>query len=320
MDSEVNRRLQAQPAMASSQGTKHLPSDVLAEVAKRLPTDDPVETAKNLKNFQLVSRSARDAVRRTPIQTFLGRLKRLFDAAEHLHDIAIPARGLPRLFEDTPQHEEEGFARAAQRTHAVGPTLKFQHGVRQSAFVSHILDVSPAHNQALTIAAMARHLGDLDDANKNRLVNRAIELFGQDGREWADRECLKHSAHALLVGYDHLNADQKLKILDAMRGHPDLFSICHAESHHLDPSLTSTSRAAAGHEAESPKADLDQKIKDIRLSVAELARGPSEENMSARVQVDAVRPIGKSINEAYKNARADLMAPDRTRECRSLAR
>ncbi|MCP3477808.1 hypothetical protein NLM33_47805 (plasmid) [Bradyrhizobium sp. CCGUVB1N3] len=154
-----------------------LPKELLADVVKHLTTDNPFETAKNLTNFKLVSRSAREAVETAPVKTFHGRLKRLVESAGVLLDIAV------RGFWD----QEEIYIPASAPASAVAPTLKFLPVRAKSNFVLHILNLPHASEQALAIASIARRLGDLDHANKDRLVNRAIELFGQDGQEWVDR-------------------------------------------------------------------------------------------------------------------------------------
>ncbi|MCP3468640.1 hypothetical protein [Bradyrhizobium sp. CCGUVB23] len=293
-----------------------LPNEVFGEVAKRLPTDDPLETVKNLTNLRLVSRSVQKEVEGASIKTFRRRLKQLVKCARVLHRIAIPSEGLPENAQLPQQHEDE-FSAPSHRAQSVGAILKFQSVESKSAFVNHILILSRAVDQAQTIASIATRLGDLDDGNKDRLVNRAIELFGQEGQDWVDQQSRHCAAQALLTGYDHLNADQKVKTLDAMRTNPDLFSVCAAQSHHLDASLTSTSRSASGHAAEPQNADLGQRLQEIWESIVDVGVAPWEG--SAREQVDAIRPIGESISEAYNSARADLMASDRSREHSNLA-
>ncbi|MPR13287.1 hypothetical protein [Microvirga tunisiensis] len=295
-------------------GFTDLPSGALSEVAKRLTTDDPVETAKNLGNFKRVGRSARaalktspsagEAVETSPAGAFDARLERLGTSAEALYRAAIPDNGFPEA-------NLEDHRLLAERFRAIGPILQFQSAARKTATVDHILNLPETDLQADAINSMAKHLSDLDHVNRTRLVERAIEIFKQDGP--ANLETRITATLTLVSGHNHLNYGQKAQVLDAIIGRHDLAELYTGISEHVAPWENATSRSTFGHAVESQSSHLDKSIEAISDSATKLEADRAISPPPPR-HLDAIHQVGKSINKAYNSARAELMASDRERD------
>lgn len=291
------------------EGTNDLPREMIAEVAMRLPTGDPVETARNITNIKLANRSTREAVETSPVGPFHKRVNRLGNAAKVLFRGAIPDSSFPEHLDAGPG---DRVVYPSNRVQSAGPIVKYQSVQAKTTMTNNILNLSTASDQAMVISSIARCLGDLDDANRTRLVGRAIEIFKQEGPVGQDgRAC---AAQAIMAGHDHLNAGQKAQILDAIVDRPELAELYTGMSHHRDPQNAMVQPPSA----EAPESShLDTVIDGIERSVGAL---PTDTPINSFDEMNAVRPIGKSINESYDRARKELVASPRSRENSGLAR
>ncbi|MCR6727998.1 MULTISPECIES: hypothetical protein [Rhizobium/Agrobacterium group] len=282
----------------------HFPPELHAEIATHLHSDNPVETANNLTNFQLAGRQVRDAVQASPVALFHARVNRLGASARALYKATITDDRLP---EHPGADPADGPIFPSSRTHSVGPILKFQSSGAKRTFVDHVLDLSEASDQALAIASVARHLGDFDAANRNRLVGRAIDIFRQD--ESVDTR--RSAAQALISGHDHLNDTQKAQILNAIVDHEELAQVYASTTHHRDQGRNIADLSVSGRTPASQGPFLEKTVDAIEKSVDALI---TDAPISSNEQFHAVRPIAKSIANAYNHARAELVASPRGRE------
>ncbi|MPR12944.1 hypothetical protein [Microvirga tunisiensis] len=253
---------------------------MLAEVAKHLPTASPVETAKNLTNFKLMSHSARQAVADDPaLTTFSTQLDRLGAAARALHSLDLPKASL----ED--------------RVWATAPTLKFRTGAEQSAIVKRLLSASPALKRAHAIKGMADHLGDLDDRNRTRLLERLIKQFerykpGQETVLWPVACALAHT-------HNYLNDSQGARLHDAINKRPELGRLYANARDRLYNPLSPPEPAVV-----TQSSNLNNSITEIEASADELVRVHSRRGSSNNIH--GIRAVAVSINGAYHRARAEL--------------
>ncbi|WP_129468930.1 MULTISPECIES: hypothetical protein [Mesorhizobium] len=291
------------------EGTNHLPREMIAEVAMRLPTSDPVETARNITNIKLANRSTREAVETSPVGPFHKQVKRLGNVAKVLFRGAIPDDSFPEHSDAVPG---DRVVYPSSRVHSAGPILKYQSVQAKTTMVDNILNLSTAFGQAHAISSLGRHLGDLDDANRTRLVGRAIEIFKEEGP--VDLDSRRSAAQAIMCGHNYLNAGQKAQILDAIVDRPELAGVYTSMFYHRDP----RNAMFRPPSAEAPKGShLDTVIDGIERSVSALTIDTPINSFDEMVPV---RSIGKSINESYDRARKELVASPRSRENAGLAR
>ncbi|WP_085026256.1 virulence protein [Ensifer aridi] len=263
----------------------HFPNDLWGEVASRLPTHDTAETANNLANFELTSRSTREAVQESPVGVFHERINRLGSSARALHDRALanvaPDQGLP----------DRVFAQAVAPV--IAPTFKFQTPERKTAAVDRILNIEPQRTQALALSKIGDYLGDLDSANRDRLIDRAVDLVINP----EDRITQYNAARALLKGYHHLNPEQQALLPVA-----DLQSVSGDEP--LAPS-------ASRHAAQAPLPNLDRRIEEAQ---AQAHGHAGEQGPISYSQLREMRPTAENLHRADNDARAELASSSRSRE------
>ncbi|WP_152535980.1 hypothetical protein [Bradyrhizobium sp. Ai1a-2] len=276
-----------------------LPREVMDEVAKGLTTDDPVETANNLTNFKLIDRSTRDALQTGPVGVFHARLNRLGTSAKALYDAEKPDNGLP------PAHPLDD---AFHRADAIAPILKFQSATRKSATVDHILNVSHASSNPGAILALARHLGDLDHVNRRRLLDQAIDSFKQDHPSY-DSAGHRNAAMVLISAHDHLDAEQKVRIYDALIDHPELNNLLAGYGEHLGPIRNGPPSMNVVQQG----SDLDRSIDAIEEASHRLPPNSANDLAAGVQRVWAIRKIGTSMTDAYSGARAELIGSVRSR-------
>lgn len=95
-------------------------------------------------------------------------MKRIGASAKTVFDTVIPGNQLPEWETNRPS--------PTARTRAVGPILKFQSEAGKSRFVTNILNL-PESAQCDAILSVIKHLNDLGEANKTRLIERSIEIL-----------------------------------------------------------------------------------------------------------------------------------------------
>ncbi|MBB4189042.1 hypothetical protein GGE07_005722 [Sinorhizobium terangae] len=268
--------------------TTHFPNDLVAEVASRLPTHDTAETAHNLANFELASRSTREAVQASPVGPFHERINRLGTAARALHDRALAGvavdEGLPA----------RTFAQAVAPV--IAPTFKFQTPERKTAAVDRILDIDPPRHQAMALSKVGDYLGDLDSGNRNRLVNRAVELVTDP----PDHITRHNAARALLKGYHHLNAEQRAQL-----------PVDHLQNVSALPGQEPLAPSAARHAAEPSLSNLDSRIAQVQAQALGHAAG---QGPVSRAELSEMRPTAERLNSTDNDARAELASSLRSRE------
>ncbi|CCM79623.1 putative virulence protein VirF-like [Rhizobium mesoamericanum STM3625] len=266
----------------------HFPNDLLAEVASRLPTHDTSETANNLANFELMSRSAREAVQASSVGTFHQRINRLGSSARALHDRALaqvaPDQGAP----------DRVFAQAVAPV--LAPTFKFQTPERKTDAVDRILNIEAPRNQAMALAKIGDHLGDLDSANRSRLINRAVQLTTHS----ADVITRHNAARALLKGYHHLSAGQQSQL-----------SVDYLQSVSTLPGDEPLAVSASRHAAQVPLPSLDRRIDEAQ---AQAHGHAGEQGPISRAQLRGMRTTAESLNRADSDARSELASSSRSRE------
>lgn len=266
----------------------HFPNDLVAEVASRLPTHDTAETANNLTNFELTSRSTREAVQASPVGQFHGRINQLGSAARALHDRALADVAL----DEGPA--DRVFAQAVAPV--IAPTFKFQTPERKTAAVDRILDIDPPRVQAMALSKVGDYLGDLDSGNRDRLVNRAVQLVTDP----PDLPTQHNAARALLKGYHHLNAEQQAQL-----------PVEHLQSVSALPGVEPLAPSAARHAAEPSLSNLDRRIEEARAQALGHAGG---QGPISRAELSEMRPTAERLNRADNDARADLASSSRSRE------
>lgn len=266
----------------------YIPGDLLAEVASRLPTHDTAETANNLANFELTSRSAREAVEASPVGPFHERINRLGSAARALHDRALadvaPGAGAA----------DRVFAQAVAPV--IAPTFKFQTPERKTAAVDRILGIDPPRDQAMALSKVGDYLGDLDSGNRNRLVNRAVELVSAA----PDLVTRNNAARALLKGYHHLNAEQQTQLPVALLQKVSTL-----------PGQEPLAPSAALHAAQPSLSILDRRIAEVQ---AQALGHAGEQGPISRAELREMRPTAERLNRAETDARAELASSFRSRE------
>lgn len=284
-------------------GFTDLPPGVMDEVARGLTTDDPAETANNLTSFKLISRLVRDAVQGGPVGAFHERLNRLGSSARALYSAADPRGAWPE-----PDHPRFLLWTASRRLDAVGPILKFQSAWQKSATVDHILDLSRTALESDPIHSIARYMDDLDHVNRRRLIDQTIELFKRNEPAWYPNS-FEHqvAAMTLISMHHHLDADHKVRIYDAMIDRPELANLLAGYAEHIGPFRSD----ATLRSTEAPQSsDLDGGIGAIERSSRELL---ANRTVDEPERLKAICGIGKSINQAYNHARAELMGRSRER-------
>ncbi|WP_156938330.1 hypothetical protein [Mesorhizobium sp. WSM3626] len=261
-----------------------MPSGVLGDVGRSAATDDPVETSNNLYGLRSVSASVGGEFATSNAGQFHTRLNRLGDSAERMFTAAIPPNNHVPVSQ--PFHE---------RYCPVGPITKFQTATRKSAAVDKVLGMNSALGQSLALSNIAGHIGDFGQADRERLLDRSIELAETFGNGQA--EALINSCAALKKGRDYLSEQQSDRV-DAMLAQSDYIR-----------TLYESFPEASGHAMQQPQnPDLDRSIEAI------YARSRQLQPDWTYQQADTIGETGELINQAYNSARAELMGTDRTRD------
>jgi len=63
----------------------------------------------------------------------------------------------------------------------IGPSLGVQPAAKRSRRITDILEMPNLEAKADTILATTAHFGDLDQTDRSRLLDEAIEMFGEEG-------------------------------------------------------------------------------------------------------------------------------------------
>ncbi|MGX9120408.1 hypothetical protein ACWTU6_27660 [Mesorhizobium sp. BHbsci] len=177
----------------------------------------------------------------------------------------------------------------------VGPITKFQTATRKSAAVDKVLGMNSALGQSLALSNIAGHIGDFGQADRERLLDRSIELAETWGN--GEAEALVNSCAALKKGRDYLNEDQSARV-DAMFAQNEPIRM-----------IYESIPEASGHAMQQPQnPDLDRSIEAI------YARSRQLQPDWTYQQADTIGETGQHINEAYNSARAELMGSDRSRD------
>ncbi|MQW86671.1 hypothetical protein [Sinorhizobium saheli] len=260
-----------------------IPDGPLTNVAERLVTNNPRETGRNLGNLKTLLGEARHAVWRDSAgqETALGKYDRrnnqLGRAANSLYNGKLTERG----------HNSDDIS--TYQAAAGGQIGDFLPPEKQSDIVNRIINLNPL-NQAIAINLVATQLGKFDSENKNRLVNRAIELLEAPG---VDDHVRLYAKNAMVNGYSHLDANERARVGLV----PDF-----NRDQEMMQRLPRQERAA--------DPDLDATIRAIDASVRHTVGQP----MSVGVVCGAVTGVALPISQASDQARADLMASFRSRE------
>ncbi|MCZ7448245.1 hypothetical protein [Rhizobium rhizogenes] len=291
---------------AGSRGEQqtYFPPELFTEIAKHMPSDNPVETAKNLANIMRVSHGVKDAVQASPVGLFHERVKRLGNSARAVHGALIPEDGLPEhLGPGTGVHS----VLPTGRTVNAGPLLKFQSSEAKTALVDHIVNMSSPRAQADVISTLAPHVGDLDAVQRTRLVDQTIQIFMEDGssHDWARRS----AGMALVSMHEHLDVTQKAKILDALVHDSGRAALYSEMTFHNETDWDSGPEDY--HHTPERNLPLQKAIGAIEKSVDGLI---TDAPIRSDGQLHTAGKIAESIDKAYKDARAELMAAPGRRE------
>ncbi|TCU02852.1 hypothetical protein [Rhizobium sullae] len=255
-----------------------LPVELVTNIAERLITADPRETARNLGLLKTVQ--APQAVwtadgQETDLGKFYRRNNQLGRSANDLHNANLAEAG----------HGSDWVS--TYQTAASGHIADFLPPETRTALVNRILDLDPI-NQAVAINLVATDLGKFDGEDKNRLVNRAIELLEAPNVYGAHE-----SAHsAICNGYGHLDADQRARVGLILGAN-------------LQQQLEGIPRPERVAEP-----DLDRRITAIEASVRRHLDAP----ISFELVVGHALGTTGSISQVSDQARTDLVASFRSRE------
>ncbi|KAA3448006.1 hypothetical protein C7I87_23985 [Mesorhizobium sp. SARCC-RB16n] len=261
-----------------------MPTELLDKVVKGVASDDPVETANNLTNLRLASRSVRNEFDRSNARQFHTRLNRLGDSAERMFAAAIP-----------PNNHVPVSQPFYERYCPVGPITKFQTAAAKTAAVDKVLGMDSALSQSLALSNIAGNIGDFSQADRERLLDRSIDLTEAFGN--GEAEALINSCAALKKGQNYLTEEQSERV-GAMFAQNDPLRMVYE-------SIAESS----GQAAQQPQhQDLDRSIGAIHARSQQLQADWTYQ------QADAIGETGHSIDQAYNSARAELMRSDRSRD------
>ncbi|NMV72395.1 hypothetical protein QOV31_005192 (plasmid) [Agrobacterium fabrum] len=285
-----------------------MPPELLAKVATYIPTQDPVETARNLGSLERTGRAGREAVTSDPVGKYHARMKRIGASARTVFDTVIPGNQLPEWETNRPS--------PTARTKAVGPILKFQSEGGKSRFVTNILNL-PESAQCGAILSVIKHLDDLGEANKTRLIERSIEILRLDPPlTWnMGQKC--PAADVLVEGERYLNADQRARIQQERSSRPRLSPLFRRAYADFEVQKNMDANPIRYRDAAEPEVrPIDTVIETIERYSASLARrGPNDIGL-----LTANGSFEKNINDAYARTRAELDASSRDRNRSGLSR
>ncbi|GAJ95581.1 hypothetical protein [Rhizobium rhizogenes] len=285
-----------------------LPSELWAKVATYIPTPDPVETARNLGSLERAGRVGREAVGSDPVGKYHARMKRIGASAKAVFDTVIPGDQLPEWEVNRPS--------PTARTRAVGSILKFQSEAGKSRFVVNILNL-PESAQCDAILSVIKHLDDLGEVNKTRLIERSIEILHLDPPlTWnMGQKC--PAADVLIQGEKYLNADQQARIQQERNDRPRLSPLFRRATEDFEVQKAMDANPRRYRDAAEPEVRaVDAAIEAIERYSASVARG----GPTAIGLLTANESFEKNINDAYTRTKAELDASSRDRSRSGLSR
>ncbi|AYM14910.1 MULTISPECIES: hypothetical protein [Hyphomicrobiales] len=292
----------------STSTNRDMPPELLAKVATYIPTQDPIETARNLGSLERTGRAGREAVTSDPVGKYHARMKRIGASAKTVFDTVIPGNQLPEWETNRPS--------PTARTRAVGPILKFQSEAGKSRFVTNILNL-PESAQCDAILSVIKHLNDLGEANKTRLIERSIEILRlEPPLTWnMGQKC--PAVDVLVQGEKYLNADQLARIQQERSSRPRLSPLFGRAIADFEVQKTMDANPRRYRDAAGPEVRaVDTVIETIERYSASLARG----GPNAVGLLTTNESFEKNINEVYNRTRAELDASSRDRSRSGLSR
>ncbi|NTI26642.1 hypothetical protein G6M87_32905 (plasmid) [Rhizobium rhizogenes] len=292
----------------SSSEKRDLPSDLLARVATYIPTQNAVETARNLGNLEQAGRAGREAVRSEPTGKFHARVKRIGASAKAVFDTIIPGESLPDWQVNQPS--------STARTRAVGPLLKLQSEMGKARFVTNILNL-PQSSQCDAILSVIKHLDDLGEANKTRLIERSIEILKLDPPlTWnMGQKC--PAADVLVQGEKYLNDDQKARVQHQIGSRPELSRLFRRAVADFETERDMEANPRMHRDArESDARPVDEVIDTVeRYSRSVVRGGPNATGVLA-----AHESFVKNVADACFRTRTEFDASSRDRARSGLSR
>ncbi|WP_085033603.1 hypothetical protein [Ensifer aridi] len=292
----------------SASANSELPSDLLARVATYIPTQNPVETARNLGSLERIGSAGREAVGREPVGKYHARLKRLGASAKAVFDTIIPGDRLPDLQVNRPS--------STARTQAVGPLLKFQSEAGKARFVTNILNL-PQSSQCDAILSVIKHLDDLGEANKTRLIDRSIEILQLDPPlTWnMGQKC--PAADVLVQGEKYLNEDQKARVQHQRSSRPELSRLFRRAVADFEIEKNMEANPRRHRDAKEPEVrPVDEVIDAVeRYSRSLVRRGPNAIDL-----LTGNESFVKNVADGYIRTRAEFDVSSRDRGRSELSR
>ncbi|MGI8398262.1 hypothetical protein ACRYWZ_17975 (plasmid) [Agrobacterium deltaense] len=287
---------------------RNLPSDVLAKVATYVPTQDVVETARDLGNLERTGSAGREAVRRGPVGIYHTRVKRIGTSAKAVFDTIIPGDQLPDWQVNRPSK--------TARTRAVGPLLKFQSEAGKARFMTNIMNL-PQSNQCDAILSVIKHLDDLGEVNKTRLIERSIEILQLDPPLTWNHGQKCPAADVLVQGEKYLNDDQKTRVQHERNHRPELVRLFRRAVADFEIEKDMEAHPRRYQDAREPEVKpIDEVINTVeRYSRSVVARGPNDIGL-----LTAHESFVKNVGDAYTRTRAEFDASSRDRDRSELSR
>ncbi|MCZ7448252.1 hypothetical protein [Rhizobium rhizogenes] len=297
---------------------RHMPEELLRKVSEHLISDDALATVKNLTNLALTSKDTKRIVEDGDIGEHKRRITRLGSDARRLFDHAIPDSGLRPLTALVPiapsqRHIYGGGAFTSvpvdDRTGAVSSIVKFQSTENKTRLVNAIFELTN-EDQGKVLGKIGQHIGEFDEVNRKRLIDRAVELFILDEPKGGPLLGWSKAGEALVKAERYLDNEQSRYLSDQITQNSKLNRLYNRAIRDVRNEQEEASRA--GEQVIVPDS-LDRQISNMHSTVGAMLETGSTSIREFKENSTALRNTFDNLTASYDDRR-------RSRESSSLSR